>query len=210
MKVSFKIPSFKVWGQSYGHDTMQASYMKRAMCRIAVFLTSIFLLAGPTSASAQDDNKNNEINGKVPEAPTECLLPGSPGPEYFDLGNGDMLLVEPGNRAVGTRSPVHTHPDSGATCVLRGEMTLILEGDKNKTFRGDISKGHVECYPMPAPDDNDDNKMSAVNTGSVSALIIDIFPVPKGIEPAKFMPMCVLQNKGLPSSPRCYEIGAGC
>jgi len=202
--------SFKVWGQSYGHDTMQASYMKRAMGRIAVLLTSIFLLAGPTSASAQDDNANNIINDKVPVAPTACLEENKLMPTSLDLGEGGMLLVEPGYRAEKTRSPVHTHPFGGATCVLEGQMTLILEGKEDATFHGDISNGLVECYPMPKPNGTDNNKMSAVNNGSESALIIDIFPVPEGETPKEFMPMCVLQDKGLPDNPSCYKTGAGC
>ncbi len=137
-------------------------------------------------------------------------LPPFRSDKDIELDDGKIILVEPGKRAIGSRSPVHTQPNSGATCVLRREMTLILEGTENQTFRGNIAMGIVKYYPMPAPDGINEYKMSAVNTGSIPALIIDIFPVPEDTNPMDFKPMCVLQSKGLPDDPACYVTGSGC
>lgn len=159
---------------------------------------------------------DNQVNCKVPPAPTECLLPGSPEAEHIEFSNGDVILVEPGVRAAGTRSPVHTHPNTGATCVLQGEMTLTLEGEEDQTFYGNLlsltsgKPGTVECYPMPAPSMHNEHKMSATNTGTTPAYIVDLFPVPKGDDWKTFKPLCVLQNEGLPTDPACYTTGDGC
>jgi len=207
MKLSFQSPTFKEWGQPDGNDTMHSSGMKKAMCRIAVLLAGLVLLAGSAATSAQE--KDNEINGKVPEYPTVCLDSELHGEKSWVKGDGLFIQVEPGNRAPGTRSPVHTHPNGGATCVIQGQMTLILEGDKDQTFYGDIWNGLVQCYPMPAPvNKHDENKMTALNTGKKVALIIDIFPVPEtdNKKPMAFKPLCVLQNKDL----GCYKTGSGC
>lgn len=181
--------------------------MKKTLRRMPALSASLALLVGLTAANAFGND--NEINGKVPEAPTKCLVAEGAGSKSWVRGDGVYILIEPGHRAPGTRSPVHTHPHSGATCVIQGEMTLTLEGHEDQTFTGDIAKGEVNCYPMPAPvSGGDENKMSATNTGSGPALIIDIFPVPEGDDWESFKPMCVLQNEGLDST--CYTTGSGC
>ena len=206
MKISFQNPTLEEWGQSEGNDTMHTSGIKNQMCRMAVLLSGLVILFGSAATSAQEP-ENNKINGKVPKAPTKCLVETGVEPFSYKL-HRRIFKIEPGLRAPGTRSPVHVHPNSGATCVINGEMTLILQGKENKTFKGDISQGLVSCYPMPAPTNSDINKMSAVNTGTDPAHIIDIFPVPKGVDWKTFNAMCVIQNEGLDAA--CYKTGAGC
>ena len=199
-----------MWEQIDGNDTMLTSSVKKAMYNMNILLASLFLFAGPTSAGGtQDDYSDNLINNKLPKAPTECLLADRSTPGYLKLDKKTQFKLEPGIRRSHTRSPVHTHPHAGATCVLQGEMTLMLEGEENKTFRGNLMEGLVECYQMPAPDTMHVNKMSAENTGSKPAIILDIFPVPSGEDRETFDAMCVLQNEGLPDSD-CYQTGYVC
>lgn len=205
MERIFQSPSFTEWGQSGGNGSMQTSGMKKAKCILAILLAGVVLLAGSAGARAQDGDPN-EINGEVPSAPTEHLVKEDAGKMSFVSNSGNFIQIEPGHRTAGTRSPVHTHPNSGVTCVLQGEMTLILEGVSDETFYGDISQGEVNCYKMPAPDGDHVNKMSAENTGTIPALIIDIFPVPAGQDWEVFQPLCVIQTVDTDG----YTTGAGC
>jgi len=204
MKHSFINPTFKKSGQPDGSDTMHTGVIKKAVCRMPILLASLVFLAGSAATSAQAND--NKINGEVPAAPTKCLNNERHVIMHFNNFNGEYVRIEPGIREAGTRSPVHEHPYSGSTCVLQGKMTLTLEGQQDQTFQGDLATGLVECYPMPAPDSSDVNKMAATNTGSGNALIIDIFTVPTGKEPEDFKPMCVLQT----GNPSCYTTGSGC
>ena len=175
--------------------------MKKISPKTAVLLV---LLAVPAATSAQEND--DKINGKMPAAPTECLVDADIDIMDFGNFNGEYVRIEPGVRAPNTRSPVHTHRYGGSTCVLQGELTLALEGEEDRTFRGNLASGVVECYPMPAPNGSDQNKMAATNTGKTAALIIDIFTVPNGRNPKTFQPMCVLQT----GNPACYVTGSGC
>ncbi len=139
-------------------------------------------------------------------APTECLIEADIYMMDVDNFNGKYVKIEPGVRAPNTRSPVHTHPYGGSTCVVQGELTLALGGEEDQTFRGNLASGVVECHPMPAPNDSDQNKMAATNTGKNAALIINLFTVPNGKNPKTFKPMCVLQT----GNPASYTTGSDC
>lgn len=84
-------------------------------------------------------------------------------------GHGQETIVNRTVRAPGTRAPIHFHDAGGLTCVLEGEMTLYLAGaDPQKAVAG-------QRYFMPAG-----LPMSGVNSGSVNAVLLDIFTVPVG------------------------------
>lgn len=109
------------------------------------------------------------INGSTPPGliarATEFLLLN----QEYPSGN-DIVFMKT-SRPKETRTPIHQHPSSGATCVISGEMTLYLEGaSPQKAIAG-------TCYAMPA-----DKKIAGVNTGNSDAVIFDIFFTPKGGE----------------------------
>lgn len=93
---------------------------------------------------------------------------------------GQQVLVYRDARAAGTRTPVHVHPYGGTTCLLKGQMTLFLEGFAPRTAK------RGECYYMPAGP-----AMSGYNSGDRTAVFIDSFTVSAGqevweiIEPGK-------------------------
>ena len=78
--------------------------------------------------------------------------------------NGRITLVFVSEREPFTRSSIHTHEDSGVTCVIEGEMTLYTEG------KDPVRKTSGECYYMPSG-----VRMTGVNTGKTKARIIDFF-----------------------------------
>lgn len=84
-------------------------------------------------------------------------------------GKGNEAIVARTTRAPGTRTPLHLHEHGGTTCVLEGEMTLYLEGAEPAR----ASAG--QCYFMPAG-----KAMAGVNTGTVNAVMLDVFLVPTG------------------------------
>ncbi|MFN8125090.1 MAG: hypothetical protein U0R64_01060 [Candidatus Nanopelagicales bacterium] len=108
------------------------------------------------------------VNGMVP--------PGRPAKVIksvlvsdTDNGDGTHTVVFRDSRAAGTRTPIHTHPYSGKTCLLKGQMTLYLEGADPSTAR----KG--ECYDMPSG-----LVMSGSNQGRRTAVFTDTFTIPQG------------------------------
>ncbi len=84
-------------------------------------------------------------------------------------GLGHETRIHRTVRAPGTRAPIHFHDAGGATCVIEGEMTLYLPGaEPQRAVAGD-------CYYMPPG-----QPMSGVNSGTVDAVLLDIFTVPEG------------------------------
>lgn len=84
-------------------------------------------------------------------------------------GHGNEVIVERTVRAPGTRTPFHLHEYGGTTCVLEGEMTLYLEGaEPQRAVAG-------QCYYMPSG-----RAMVGYNSGTVNAVLHDIFTVPAG------------------------------
>ncbi len=84
-------------------------------------------------------------------------------------GNGYQTKVIRTTRLAGTRSPIHTHDFGGTTCVLKGQMTLYMDGHKP------LTKKAGACYFMPPG-----HLMSGVNTGKITTVLLDIFTIPIG------------------------------
>ncbi len=108
------------------------------------------------------------INGEVPPLRTTLAFK-SQTVSVGDNGNGYQTIVIRTTRKAGTRSPIHTHNYGGTTCVLKGQMTLYLDGSKPAT------KKAGSCYFMPPGP-----LMAGLNTGKVTAVMIDMFTVPIG------------------------------
>ncbi len=108
------------------------------------------------------------INGVVPPMKTTFAFKA----QHLSVGNnrnGYQTIVIRTTRKAGTRSPIHTHDFGGTTCVLKGQMTLYMDGHKPNT------KKAGSCYFMPPG-----HLMAGVNTGKVTAVMLDIFTVPIG------------------------------
>ncbi len=108
------------------------------------------------------------INGVVPPLTTTFAFK-SQTVSVGNNGNGYQTKVIRTTRKAGTRSPIHTHDFGGTTCVLKGQMTLYMDGHKPLTKKAGF------CYFMPPG-----HLMSGVNTGKVTAVMLDIFTVPIG------------------------------
>lgn len=63
-----------------------------------------------------------------------------------------------------TRTPMHTHDVGGVTCLLKGEMSLYVEGEKRLRVRA------PGCYYMPSG-----KKMIGYNSGDSTAVFYDMF-----------------------------------
>mgnify|MGYP002130389625 CR=1 FL=1 len=83
------------------------------------------------------------------------------------MPDGKRLLVTTGTRQAGTRAPIHTHDHGGYTCVLRGEITIFMEG------HAPMKAPAGSCYYMPAG-----HFMAAANLGSEDVLLSDHFIAP--------------------------------
>jgi len=127
-------------------------------------LFALLLTAG--SVTAQVLPPSNRINGEVP--PMTPTLAASQRLEMKQtVGNGFILITHQTYRARGTRAPIHTHPYGGQTCVIKGEMTLYMDGATP------ARKVAGECYWMPP-----NRRMTGVNTGKSEAVMFDTFLVP--------------------------------
>ncbi len=108
------------------------------------------------------------INGVVPPMKTTFAFKS----QTVSVGNnrnGTQTIVSRTTRKAGTRAPIHTHNHGGTTCVLKGQMTLYMDGHKPAT------KKAGSCYFMPPG-----HLMTGVNTGKGTAVMLDIFTVPIG------------------------------
>lgn len=95
---------------------------------------------------------------------------------------GQRLFVTRGTRKAGTRAAIHTHEHGGFTCVLKGEITIFMEGGEPK------KQPAGTCYHMPAG-----VLMSAVNLGHEDAVLTDNFVAPAG------EPLMVVREPGDPA-----------
>ena len=109
-----------------------------------------------------------ELNGEVPPGEATFAKDQETVLDASD-GRGHESIVHRTVRAPGTRAPIHIHGYGGTTCVIEGEMTLLMEGAEPNT----VPAGG--CYYMPP-----DVHMSGFNTGDVDAVMLDIFVVPEG------------------------------
>lgn len=111
------------------------------------------------------------LNGQVPPGRVAALLSVVPRIDTLNA-QGDEVKVFRDTRAPQTRTPIHTHPLGGTTCVLEGEMTLYLEGSPpSRAVAGD-------CYYMPSG-----KPMAGFNSGTTNAIFLDSFIVPQGTSP---------------------------
>ncbi len=137
--------------------------------RLVVFaLVVLAVSVGGSAAGAAELPDVTTINGEVPPLRTTLAFK-SQTVSVGDNGNGYETIVIRTTRKAGTRSPIHTHDYGGTTCVLKGQMTLYLDGSKPATKKAGF------CYFMPPG-----HLMSGVNTGKVTAVLLDIFTVPIG------------------------------
>ena len=121
--------------------------------------------------SAKDDcNYVTEINGSLPPlvaasaAKTEVVVD-----RIIQTGDGltRRALVIKSTRAPGTRAPIHEHDYGGTTTVLKGEMTLYMEGhEPMRAVAG-------QSYFMPAG-----HVMAAVNAAEQEAVMLDSYVLP--------------------------------
>lgn len=115
-----------------------------------------------------------EVNGAVPPGkPTHAAA--SVVVQESPTDTGEITVIDKTTRLPGTRAPIHMHPSGGTTCVLRGEMTLYLEGAKPARAPAGT------CYFMPPG-----RAMSGANTGSGVAIMLDIFTAPAGTKTTEF------------------------
>lgn len=135
------------------------------------WLITLLLSTGLMAAELPNPNippVSNLINGKLlPMKPTlaknQTLQLSVAGVN----GSNFTLITHRTVRAHGTRAPIHIHPYGGQTCVIKGEMTLFMDGAEP------ARKVAGECYWMPAR-----VRMSGVNTGKTDAVMFDTFLVP--------------------------------
>jgi quercetin dioxygenase-like cupin family protein len=119
--------------------------------------------ADTAHAGHQDAGEFDALPGKMTAARESRIILRSPD------GLGHETQIHRTVRAPGTRAPIHFHDAGGATCVIEGEMTLYLPGaEPQRAVAGD-------CYYMPPG-----KPMSGVNSGTVDAVLLDIFTVPEG------------------------------
>lgn len=163
-----------------GNCSMHHSSGDFGKAALAIALLALF--AG--GASAEDMLRSADPTADTPAmhdhdqmgAIDPAALPGKPTRSLESTtilrapdGKGHETIVNRTIRAPGTRAPIHFHDAGGTTCVLEGEMTLYLEGQApQRAVAG-------QCYFMPSG-----KPMSGVNSGSVNAVLLDIFTVPLG------------------------------
>jgi len=141
------------------------------MRRLRWFVLVLVALAvspGVAAAGMEPLPDVTTINGVVPPMKTTFAYKAvrlSVG----NNGNGMQTIVIRTTRLAGTRSPIHTHDFGGTTCILKGQMTLYMDGHKPNTKKAGF------CYFMPPG-----HLMSGVNTGKITTVLLDIFTVPIG------------------------------
>ncbi len=137
--------------------------------RLVVFALVVLAVSVGVAGAVQLPDVTT-INGEVPPLRTTLAFK-SQTVSVGDNGNGYQTIVIRTTRKAGTRSPIHTHDYGGTTCVLKGQMTLYLDGSKPAT------KKAGSCYFMPPG-----HLMAGLNTGKVTAVMLDMFTVPIGDE----------------------------
>lgn len=108
------------------------------------------------------------INGIVP--PGNVTLINSTLLFNEDDGFGGRVIAFLDTRPNGTRSPYHTHPYGGQTCVKSGYATPYEEGMEPMTY------GPGECYWMHA-----NTPMAGTAQSGEPAVIFDSFHLPPGV-----------------------------
>ena len=130
---------------------------------LASFTTTAAYARGPADIIHDPAEIGLSLPGKMARSLKEERVLTTPA------GQGNEAIVARTTRAPGTRTPLHLHEHGGTTCVLEGEMTLFMEGERpRRAVAG-------ECYFMPAG-----KAMAGANTGTVNAVMLDVFTVPAG------------------------------
>ena len=151
---------------------------------LAALSTAALSIAFQTAVSAKPAQlvrgSANSALTRAELSPTQLINGTKPPGRVADLVNstklidsirpdGMQLLVFKGTRLPGTRVAIHVHEFSGFTCVLSGQITDFVEGNKKAIY------GPGECYYMPA-----NTPMTAANLGNEPSVLIDSFVVPPG------------------------------
>lgn len=142
---------------------MQTSNLLSCLTVAALLAATPAHARGPAPVAA-----DSLINGSVPPGQIARSLHEERLSQGLD-GQGNEMLVMRTTRAPGTRTPAHRHDFGGTTCVLEGEMTLFLEGAEPRRAPAGT------CYYMPSG-----RSMVGANTGTVNAVMLDVFKVPVG------------------------------
>ena len=100
-------------------------------------------------------------DGTLPRIPTK---PESVIKVDFVEQAGRTTYVLLNTRGPGTRSAIHSHDSGGVTCILKGQLTLFVEG------KAPITRSAGDCYYMPSG-----LRMIAFNSGRESAVYYDYF-----------------------------------
>ena len=122
--------------------------------------------ASPPDFSCQADT----INGDTPPVTASPALKSEILSDLIlQIGNGiyRRALVIKTTRMQGTRAYIHDHQYSGTTFVLKGEVTILMDGSEPKKFLAG------EAYFMPSG-----HSMAAANIGNEEAIMIDSFILP--------------------------------
>ena len=73
------------------------------------------------------------INGKKPPGAIKSLV--NTKTLVDDIRpDGQRILAVRGTRLPGTRVPIHVHEFSGLTCIISGQITDFVEGEKDNVF----------------------------------------------------------------------------
>ena len=122
--------------------------------------------ASPPDLSCQADTINDET---PPVTASPALKSEILSDLILQIGNGiyRRALVIKTTRMQGTRAYIHDHQYSGTTFVLKGEVTIFMDGSEPKKFLAG------EAYFMPSG-----HSMAAANIGNEEAIMIDSFILP--------------------------------
>ncbi len=148
--------------------------MKPVVLRAASSAVLLSFLSVP-AFSAETPRHINTINGQPLPGTMAELVDTSIMLDTIDA-HGYQIIVSKGTRKAGTRAKIHMHEYGGHTCVMTGEITIFIEAQGPQKFPGG------NCYYMPP-----NVAMAALNLGSLDAVLIDTFVVPKGSPTITFL-----------------------
>lgn len=166
------------------HRRFGAVALAMSVAILSGCMTAPAAVSGAAAKAAQRCEGVTEINGKPVPGRREKLVDVVHMLDEVatDAGGTKHVLVERGTRKAGTRAVIHMHDHGGVTCILKGEMTIFMQGREPKTYPAG------QCYYMPSG-----VVMAASNLGPQDVDLIDSFTLPPGAEP---MTMC---EPGYPS-----------
>jgi quercetin dioxygenase-like cupin family protein len=165
---------------------------RRSCAAAAVALAGVGVVAGctsdsdwssaaPTTTVAPGHDEATDVDAAHPHDEHITQIDGEDLPGEATYAKAQTTMIESSDglghttvvhrtvRAPGTRAPIHTHDHAGSTCVLEGQMTLLLEGSEPAVAPAGT------CYYMPPG-----KLMSGFNSGTIDAVMLDSFVVPDG------------------------------